>query len=138
MQETSSSRASRFKSRRDYQDYLARVFKGVVSQYLEVLQLPPVCAIRIDPESSSRSRRLTQIDIDFKVDTERITEAALRDRKDLQSTWFRLAANDEMVDPKQAHEVIARCGRLYAARGLAPWFYYRQNKHPHPRKQVIR
>jgi hypothetical protein len=137
MTKPSPNRTSRFTSRREYQDYIARVFKGVTSQYLEVLQLPAVCAIRIDPESPSRSRKLTQGDIHFKVDVERATELVLRDRVDLQSAWFRLAANDETVDPKQAHEVIARCGRIYVARDLAPWLYHRQSKHPH-RKQVTR
>lgn len=135
-EKSASNREGRFTSRRDYEDYLDRVFRSTVSQYVEVIQLPAICAIQIDRESPSRSRRWTPQDAHYKCDVEHATEIALRDRIDLQQAWFRLVAEDATVHQKETEEVISRCGRLYAARGLSPWTYYRENRYPR-RKAVV-
>lgn len=135
MNTESPNRQRRFSSRAERDQYYADVFRSVVQQYVEIVQLPRISAIQRDRDSPSRSRRWTPQDAHYKIDTERATEAALRNRKDLQEVWFQLATKDATVNPMKAGEVASKCGRLYAARGLAPWSYYR--KYPH-RKLVTR
>lgn len=137
MQESTTNRTTRFRSRAERDQCYSKVFHSVVKLYVEVVQISPVSAIQIDRDAPSRSRRLTSDDIHFRVDVERATEYALRGRLELEPVWFRLAANEVGIDQKQAAAVIHLCGRLYAARGLEPRKYYRRNNYPH-RKAVQR
>lgn len=131
MQESTTNRPKRFRSRAERDQHYSDVFRSVVQQYVEIVQLPRVSAIQIDRDAPSRSRRLTSDDIHFKIDVERATEYALGGRPELEPVWFRLAANEIGIDQQQAAAVIHLCGRLYAARRLEPSKYYHRNAYPH-------
>jgi len=110
------------------------MFKSVVGGYVEAKKMPPICATNSDDEN--RNRKLGPLTIHFLVDVELATEAALKDRPDLQRAWFELA-QDHPVEPAVAKETIHRCGAMYTARGLMPKQYFtfikRRKGEPLPR-----
>jgi hypothetical protein len=69
-------------------------------------------------------RKLSANAIHYKVDIERATELALADEPELQRVWFAMLAG-ETSDSRLEQEVVSRCGRIYADRELAPWFYFK-------------
>lgn len=123
----------RNRSRSELSALHADVFKAVIAAYVKTRELQPVIASRIDPDPSSRSQKLTATAIEFCIDIEHATEKALANEPVLQKAWFALAL-EEPVDPEIERRVIERCGRVYFARRLAPWLYWRPNRYPQARR----
>lgn len=121
-----------FTSKRDLYAHYEDTFNSVVREYIHTRQLSPVVAHQIDPDPITCSEKLTALGIEFCCDVEKATEIALAGRLDLQAAWFEMAAGHH-VTRTLAHEVIMKCGRLYAARKLAPWLYFRRDKYAHRR-----
>lgn len=117
-------------TRAELDAHYQKVFHAVVAEYVKLKALSPIVASSIDPDGIGKSTKLTYGNIDYIVDIESATEKALENRLDLQATWFCLALG-EAVAPKLARETISRCGRLYVARGLAPWKYHKSNRYTH-------
>lgn len=117
------SAASSFRSKGELLAYFQNSFNAVVAEYVRIKQLSPVVASTFDPEGTDRSDKLTFDLVGYAVDIERATESALRDSPELQQTWFALAQG-QPADPKLAHRVIEKCGRIYSARRLEPWRYW--------------
>lgn len=123
-----------FTSKRDMLAYFQDVFTATVDEYVRIRQLSPVIAHQLDPDPTVRSEKITYSLIDYAVDIEHATEAALKGRQELQCVWFDLAQK-KPVDMRLAQEVGDRCGRFYAARKLEPWKYYRRNRYPQHRAE---
>lgn len=98
---------------------------AVIEGYVRVRQLSPIVASNPDPDPVKRSEKLSFALIDWCVDVESATEAALLDRPDLQAAWFDIAVQRPMKAALQS-EVLQKSGRVYAARKLAPWHYWRR------------
>ncbi|WP_047495858.1 hypothetical protein [Terriglobus sp. TAA 43] len=101
------------------------ITNAVIREYVRIKSLHPVIAQSFDPNPVTASQKLTLDLIGYKIDIEKATEYALKDRLDLQVTWFSLAL-DKPVSPELREEVIWKCGRIYGARNLAPWRYWRR------------
>lgn len=119
-------------TRAELQDHYQNVFSAVVAEYVKLRALSPVVASVVDPEGIGKSAKLSYDAINHIVDIENATTKALENRLDLQAAWFCLALG-EAVAPKLARETVTRCGRLYVARELAPWYYHRSNRYTHRR-----
>ena len=117
------------RSRADLQAHYANSFTATVGEYVRIRQLSPVVAHQIDPNPVVRSVRLSYDHLDYVVDIERATEAALREKPELQRAWFQLALG-EPVDTGLAQHCIQACGRVYAGRKLEPFRYYRRDRYP--------
>lgn len=111
----SNSNRTRTQNRQRAADY-EDVFYRTAQTYCLIRSYPPVAAASYDPNPNSRPHRWTPALAVFLADVEKATELSLRDNPEGQSVWFQLAAG-EVVKNKIAHQVIQRCGRLYAARG---------------------
>lgn len=101
------------------------ITNAVIREYVRIKSLHPVIAQSFDPSPVTTSQKLTLDLIGYKIDIEKATEYGLKDRLDLQSSWF-LIALDKTVSPELRDEVIWKCGRIYSARNLAPWRYWRR------------
>ena len=99
------------------------LFYRVVDAYVATKLLPTVAAYRIDLDSD-RARRWTPDGAHFTCDVERVTEATLKDRPDLQVVWF-LLAQGFPADKALSHEVVRICAGAYARKGLDPGRYFR-------------
>ncbi|MBW4039203.1 MAG: hypothetical protein HIU91_10075 [Acidobacteria bacterium] len=117
-------------TRAELQAHYQNVFYAVVAEYVNLKALSPVVASIVDPDGIGKSTKLNYDAIHYIVDIEFATTKALENRLDLQAAWFCLASG-EAVAPKLARETITRCGRLYAARKLAPWYYHKSNRYTH-------
>lgn len=125
-----AERAASIRSQRDLYEYYHSIFQDVTQAYVRTKQLPLVVSHPFDHDDpNGLNERLTVDGIHFACDVERITESALKDDLEKQAAWFSLVAG-EMAPSKLAKVVVLRCGRLYAARGLQPSRYFRQNRYP--------
>ena len=113
------------RSRHEQTAYYEKVAIVVIEAWARIRQLEPVVASNPDPDPTKRSERLSYSLIDWVVGIERVTEQALANRFDLQEAWFSIAL-EKPVDERQRNETLQRCGRMYAARGLEPWRYWRR------------
>lgn len=90
----------------------------------------------MNPDKTKRPTKLGPLAIDFTADVEIATEAALKDRPDLQAAWLELA-QEHSTNRTVAKEVIHRCGAEYTRRGLDPKEYFthvkRRRGEPIPR-----
>jgi hypothetical protein len=104
------------------------LFYRVVDAYAATATIPPVAAVQHDDELP-RPKVLTPgcPALHFRCDTERATARVLTGEPAMQRAWFALVAG-ENVDPKTAREVITRCGRIYAERGLDPLVYFKAER----------
>lgn len=100
------------------------VFNAVTKAYITVKNLHPVVASDPDIDSPKQARPLTYEKIEFAVDVENATEAAIKDQPRLQATWLQLAAGDTTVDPALAMRTIRACAKVYENRGLDPGIYF--------------
>lgn len=105
--------------------YYEKATRAVIENYVRVRQLSPIVASNPDPDPAKRSEKLTYDLINWCADVEMATEQALAGRSDLQSAWFSLGL-EQPITPALEREVLQKCGRLYAARRLEPWKYWRR------------
>jgi hypothetical protein len=105
--------------------YYEKAALAVITEYLRIKSLSPIVASNPDPEPLTRSQRLTFDLVGYAVDIEHATEKALEGRPDLQSVWFSIALG-EPVQAALRNEVSWRCGRIYSARRIEPWKYWRR------------
>jgi hypothetical protein len=106
--------------------HYADIVNAIIHEYVRIKNLSPIVAQTFDPHPVTTSQKLTLNVIGYKIDIENATEQALKDRLDLQAAWFGMALG-ERVPPELRQEVIWACGRLYAARFLQPWAYWRRS-----------
>jgi hypothetical protein len=97
----------------------------VIRGYVVLAALPAMAAGNINPEMVSRSQKWTPQSAAFKIDVENATEKALAGRPDLHDAWFGIASG-ETVSPELTRELVVKCGRIYAARGLSPFVYFQR------------
>lgn len=105
-------------------------FKQVIEAYNEIGLLSPIVAINPDP--LAKSTKLDVYGIHFLADVELATKKALGHNTTLIEQWQRLI-NGETVE--NAAAIMSRCGRLYKARQLAPFLYFRFIKQGRKRHQ---
>ena len=129
---TTYKRVDTFRSRAEMLAAWSDVFKAVVVEYVRLKSLCPIVSMTWDPLVSDRSQRLSCESIDYICDIEHATESALKDRPELQKTWFQLALK-QPADPTLCQQCIEATGRIYTARRLAPWQYWRRNRYPQRR-----
>ena len=99
------------------------IVRAVIRTYVETKQLSPLVACEIDQDAPP-NKRLTVNAVCHLADIEIATAKALQGKPELQAAWFQLALENP-VEAKLEQQVVKRCGPLYAARGLEPWFYFR-------------
>jgi hypothetical protein len=99
-----------------------RAFASTIESYLAIRFRHPVQCVNLD-ETQPRSKGLNNTAIDFRIDTEHAIEFALRNTPELHETVLGII-NDEPVDAKLAAEVMDKCGKIFAARGLEPYRYF--------------
>lgn len=104
--------------------YYEKAAREVINAYARVKRLSPVVSSNPDPDPTKRSLKLTYNLVDWCADIESATERALAGRPDLQSAWFSIGL-DQPISPALESEVLQKCGRVYAARRLEPWKYWR-------------
>jgi len=101
-----------------------RLFQHVTDSYLQQKSLPVVCALDLDEDSTSRSRKWSVESACYAIDVEHATLAALRGDDELQQAWFSLLQGFPVL-PHVAQSVIEKCGRFYTARNLDPGVYFK-------------
>lgn len=121
-------------SKKELFEHYRDSFHAVVEEYVRVRHLSPVVAQNYDPESVGRSTKLHTGLIDWLVDVENATTEALKDRLELQTTWFKIAL-EEPVDVHLERETTERCGRLYVSRKLEPYRYHFRDRYPQKQGQ---
>jgi hypothetical protein len=112
-------------SKRELYAHYEDVTNAVIKQYVHIKSLSPVVAQSIDPHPLLQSQKLSFDLVGYGVDIELATEQVLQDHLDLQAAWFSMALN-ESVSPALRKDVLWKCGRIYNARNLAPWRYWRR------------
>ncbi len=117
-----------FKSHEHYEKSKAKrtYFQQVTEAYSEFREYSPVVACNYDP--ASPSKKLTHSLIHFLADVDIATKAAL-ETPELIRQWESLISG-EQVAPEVAAFIIVRCARVYQARKLAPYLYFRTLKQP--------
>lgn len=105
--------------------YYEKAALAIIAEYARVRQLSPIAASNMDPDPVRHSDKLTYALIEWLADVELATEAALANLPELQHAWFQLAL-EEPIPAAQKNEVCFRCGRVYAARHLEMWKYWRR------------
>jgi hypothetical protein len=101
---------------------------AVIEAYGRIRQLSPVVSSSPDPDPIKRSEKLTYTLIDYCADVESATERALANQPELQRVWFDIAL-DKPAAANLRNKVLQACGRMYTARGLAPWQYWRPSRY---------
>lgn len=109
----------------DRESYRSRYFDSVVRAYSDILERPALVAVRYD-EMTPPNPRLSAQDIEFKVDVERATHAAL-DAVNLFPLWEAMLRGEPVPIHKRA-KVTDRCARLYIRRELMPYLYFRPKR----------
>lgn len=115
-----------WRSQQERELYYERVALVVIEKYVEVRSLSPLVASIIDPDHAGKSTKLTFNHLDYIADIEMATERALAHLPNLQAAWFALAKGDPIAADLRT-DVLQRCGRIYAARRLEPWKYWRKS-----------
>jgi hypothetical protein len=108
-------------------------FQEVVKAYMHCKEGQPLGASTIYLDDGERSNRLTILGLEYIIDIELATRAALKDDANLLEVWTQLAL-EQPTDPNQAHDVTQRCGREYIKRALPPAQYFKVNRYPQRRK----
>lgn len=114
------------RTKQEQNAYYEKAAIAVIEAYARIRQLSPVVASNLDPDPVKRSEKLTYNLLDWCVDIESGTAKALVNLPELQRVWFEIAFGNP-VAAGQRNEVLQRCGRIYAARGLEPWRYWRRS-----------
>lgn len=122
-------------TKKELEEHYRDSFRAVIEEYVKVRQYSPVVSSTFDPDGLDHSHKLTYASIDWLIDVERATEVALKDKPDLQKTWFAIAF-EQPVDKGLEIETANRCGRFYVSRKLEPWRYHLKNRYP--QKRAIR
>ena len=108
-------------------------FDEVQKAYMHVKEGQPFGASTIYLDDGERSNRLTIPGIEYCIDVENATRAALQDDSVLLEVWTKLAL-EQPTYSNQANDVTQRCGREYLKRNLMPCIYFRPNKYLRRRK----
>jgi hypothetical protein len=98
-------------------------FWRVVRAFNEVSLLSPIVAINPDP--LAKCTKLDVVGIHFLCDVELATRRALGHNPALLDQWQRLIHGDDVPN---ATNIIDRCSRVYHARQLLPYLYFRNQK----------
>ncbi len=99
----------------------AYVFRAVTEAFCQMVELPGVGALNMDPQAS-RAMTLNAVAIEFIVDVKTATTFALRETAE-QKAWFALVAGED-VPKALAARVIKKCAAVYFQRGLTPGRYF--------------
>jgi hypothetical protein len=124
----------KFKSRKQYERTKAnqKYFESVIDAYREFREYSPVIAVNYDP--ASRSKKLVPGVINFLADVEIATKKVLTTGT-LIRQWQALI-DEEPLPVEVAGSIAHRCGRIYRAKGLAPYTYFRVIRKPVQRSAV--
>jgi hypothetical protein len=112
-----------YKEHRDFRSYFWRVIVG----YRSISELSPVVAMVWDP--CETPKKLGVDGIHFICDVQIATQKALDNNPELFDQWQCLVNGEGSPN---AASIIARCGRLYKSRRLAPASYLRFVKQGRP------
>ena len=109
------------------------LFESVIKAYLHNLYcvtVAPLQAVQHDPDATSH-RRSTLHSVEFIVDVEKASAAALQDRQS-QNAMDQILKEmcggpvDESISLGLRADVVSKCARIYRARGLEPSVYFRR------------
>ena len=117
----------RFKSQKHYERVTEarRYFDLIAQAYVEFREYAPVCACIYDP--AQRPKKLNSTIITFLCDVDLATSRVLT--PELIQQWEALITGEE-VDSQVSAFIVNRCARIYQARKLAPFIYFRSIKQP--------
>lgn len=118
----------KFKSHRLYERTKAnqKYFESVIEAYREFREYAPVVACNYDP--ASRSKKLSHVAINFLADVDLATKKVLK-RDDLIRQWQAIV-EEQPVPPEAVASIAHRCARIYRAKNLAPYQYFRVIRKP--------
>ena len=112
-----------YESHHNYRQH--RYFASVLDTYYDCRTRSPLVASNPDP--FSKRQRLDLVGIEFCADVERATQAALKSPR-LFELWMKLVWGEEEIPAQVRNAIIERCSRIYKARKLGPWLYFRKWK----------
>src|SRR3954465_7951294 len=99
-----------------------RIFDAVIDGYRDVLCASPLVAS--NPDDEVRARRLGPDLIHYKVDIENATRQALKNVV-LIKAWGKIVEGVDPVPAAVLAQLVSKCGRIYMARKLTPYDYFR-------------
>ena len=105
--------------------FRSRYFDSVVTACRECRDRSPLVAVRYD-ETQPPNPRLSPQDIEFIVDVEKASHAAL-DGVNLFPVWEAML-HGETVPMNRRAQVTDRCARVYIRRDLLPFEYFRPKR----------
>lgn len=118
----------KFRSNRHHERTRAnhRYFESVIETYRQFREYSPVVAVNYDP--TAHSKKLVPAVINFLADVDLATKKVLK-TDELLRLWQALV-DEQPVLAEAAASIAHRCARIYRARGLAPYHYFRVLREP--------
>jgi hypothetical protein len=111
-------------SSNSYADSRALVFR-VIESYVDAVSLPRLSTFTLSDDGEGKHQRTLQpasIAIHFKADVEKITERILRDKPDLQETWWQIAQGETPSGSSEIH-LVQKLQKAY--KQIDPFKYLR-------------
>ena len=103
-----------------------KYFESVIEAYRQFREYSPVVAVNYDP--ACRNKKLITAIIHFLADVDTATKQVLKSAN-LIEKWQALI-DEQSVSAEAAAVIAHRCGRIYRAKGLAPYSYFRVIRKP--------